>query len=51
MLTEAGTKRRASLHLLGGEDSLRLMDPGGIDLLTSDLESFRRRAERRKITR
>jgi formamidopyrimidine-DNA glycosylase len=41
IVTEAGTKRRASLHVLSGEDSLRLMDPGGIDLLTSDLESFR----------
>jgi formamidopyrimidine-DNA glycosylase len=41
VLTEAGTKRRASLHLLRGEDSLRLMDPGRIDPLTSDLESFR----------
>ena len=41
VLTEAGTKHRASLHLLSGEDKLRLMDPGGIDLLTSDLESFR----------
>jgi formamidopyrimidine-DNA glycosylase len=28
-------------HLLSGEESLRSMDPGGIDLLTSDLESFR----------
>ena len=41
ILTEAGTKRRASLHLLSGEESLRSMDQGGIDLLTSDLESFR----------
>ena len=41
ILTEAGTKRRASLHLLRGEESLRSMDPGGIDILTSDLESFR----------
>src|ERR1700737_4303302 len=41
ILTEAGTKRRASLHLLSGEESLRTMDPGGIDILTSDLESFR----------
>ena len=40
ILTEAGSKRRASLHLVRGE-SLRLMDPGGIDVLTSDLESFR----------
>jgi formamidopyrimidine-DNA glycosylase len=41
ILTEAGTKRRASLHLLGGEESLRTMDPGGIDIMTSDLDAFR----------
>src|ERR1700739_3641790 len=41
IVTEAGTKHRASLHLLSGEESLRAMDPGGIDILTSDLESFR----------
>jgi formamidopyrimidine-DNA glycosylase len=40
LLTEAGTKRRASLHLLNSEESLRSMDPGGIEILTSDLESF-----------
>jgi formamidopyrimidine-DNA glycosylase len=41
ILTEAGTKRRASLHLLSGEESLRTMNPGGIDIMTSDLDSFR----------
>jgi formamidopyrimidine-DNA glycosylase len=41
ILTEAGTKRRASLHLLSGKESLLYMDPGGIDVLTSDLDSFR----------
>jgi formamidopyrimidine-DNA glycosylase len=41
ILTEAGNKRRASLHLLGGEQGLLSMDPGGIDILTSDFESFR----------
>jgi formamidopyrimidine-DNA glycosylase len=40
VLTEAGAKRRASLHVLKGEDSLREMDPGGIDVFASDLESF-----------
>ncbi|PYX99920.1 MAG: formamidopyrimidine-DNA glycosylase [Acidobacteria bacterium] len=40
VLTEAGTQRRASLHLLVGEDSLRAMDPGGIDVFSSDLNSF-----------
>lgn len=41
VLTEAGTKRRASLHLVSGEAALRSMDPGGIDIFASDLDSFR----------
>jgi formamidopyrimidine-DNA glycosylase len=41
VLTEAGTKRRASLHVLAGEDGLRSVDPGGIDVLSSDMDSFR----------
>jgi formamidopyrimidine-DNA glycosylase len=40
VLTEAGTKRRASLHLLSGEESLRSVDPGGIDIFSSDFNSF-----------
>ena len=40
-LTEAGTKRRASLHIMEGEEGLRSVDPGGIDVLTADLGSFR----------
>src|SRR6202167_5332926 len=40
-LTEAGTRRRASLHVLAGEDGLKSVDPGGIDVLAADLESFR----------
>jgi len=39
-LTEAGSKRLASLHLLAGREALRAMDPGGIDVLTCDLEAF-----------
>jgi formamidopyrimidine-DNA glycosylase len=41
ILTEAGTKRRASLHVVCGEEGLRATDPGGIDVLTADGESFR----------
>jgi formamidopyrimidine-DNA glycosylase len=41
VLTEAGTKHRASLSVLAGEEALRSMDPGGIDVFTSDLNSFR----------
>jgi formamidopyrimidine-DNA glycosylase len=40
-LTEAGSKRRASLHVVAGESALREMDPGGIDVFASDLEGFR----------
>jgi formamidopyrimidine-DNA glycosylase len=41
VLTEAGTKHRASLHVLAGEEGLRSVDPGGIEIFTSDLNSFR----------
>jgi formamidopyrimidine-DNA glycosylase len=41
VLTEAGTKRRASLHVLAGEEGLRSIDPGGIDVFASDLTTFR----------
>ena len=40
-LTEAGTKRRASLHILTGEEGLHSIDPGGIEVLTSNFASFR----------
>ena len=41
VLTEAGTKRRASLHVVAGEEGLRSIDPGGIEVFASDLASFR----------
>ena len=41
VLTEAGAKHRASLHVLTGDDGLRSIDPGGIDIFASDLTSFR----------
>ena len=41
MLTEAGSKRRAALHVISGEENLASLDAGGIDVLTSDLKSFR----------
>ena len=40
VLTEAGTKRRASLHVVKGEEALRTVDPGGIEVFDSDLEAF-----------
>jgi formamidopyrimidine-DNA glycosylase len=41
VLTEAGSKRRASLQLLAGGESLESVDPGGIDVFASDLAAFR----------
>lgn len=39
-LTEAGTKRRASLHLVSGEASLQRLDPGGLEIFEIDRDSF-----------
>ena len=41
VLTEAGSKRRASLSVVQGEEALRAMDPGGIDVFSCDLKCFR----------
>jgi formamidopyrimidine-DNA glycosylase len=41
VITEAGAKRRASLHLLRGQVALNSIDPGGIEIFESDLTDFR----------
>ena len=41
ILTEAGSKRRASLHVIRGEQALEAIDPGGIEVFAVDLEGFR----------
>jgi formamidopyrimidine-DNA glycosylase len=53
VLTEAGTKHRASLYLFAGEDALQSVDPGGIDVFGSNLASFREAltAENRTLKR
>ena len=38
--TEAGSQKRASLHIMDGEDNLRALDPGGIEVLECDLAQF-----------
>src|SRR5215467_1615916 len=40
MLTEAGTKRRASIHMVEGEAALATMNPGGLEILEADLARF-----------
>jgi formamidopyrimidine-DNA glycosylase len=53
VLTEAGTKHRASLYLFAGEKALQSIDPGGIDVFSSTLDSFREAltAENRTLKR
>jgi formamidopyrimidine-DNA glycosylase len=40
-LTEAGSKRRASLHVVRGEEGLYSIDPGGVEVFETDLSGFR----------
>jgi formamidopyrimidine-DNA glycosylase len=40
ILTEAGTKRQASLHVVRGRDALAAHDPGGLEVLSADLAGF-----------
>jgi formamidopyrimidine-DNA glycosylase len=53
LLTEAGTKRRASIHLVEGEAALAAMDPGGLEVLEARLEDFaaRLKADRHTLKR
>ncbi|HTA78086.1 MAG TPA: DNA-formamidopyrimidine glycosylase family protein [Terracidiphilus sp.] len=41
LLTEAGSKRRASLHMARGEDALHAMNPGGVEIFETELDGFR----------
>jgi formamidopyrimidine-DNA glycosylase len=43
VLTEAGSKKRASLHVISSQQNLDSLDAGGLDVFTSDLASFRER--------
>src|SRR5256885_5320650 len=53
IFSEAGTKHRASLYLLRGEEAMQSVDPGGIDVFLNDLDSFRNAltAENRTLKR
>lgn len=53
VLTEAGTKHRASLHVVSGDEGLHSIDPGGIEIFASDLQAFREAltAENRTLKR
>jgi formamidopyrimidine-DNA glycosylase len=49
-LTEAGTKRRASIQMARGEEALAALDPGGIEPLEADFEAFRTALSRENHT-
>ncbi len=49
-LTEAGSKKRASLHLLADASGLTTHDPGGLEVLTTDREAFTARLRHRNHT-
>ncbi|HEX9938991.1 MAG TPA: DNA-formamidopyrimidine glycosylase family protein [Longimicrobium sp.] len=49
-LTEAGSKRRASIHLVRGEAALREMDRGGIDVMAASGDEFREALLRERHT-
>ncbi len=50
VLTEAGSKRRASIHIVRGEDALRALDPGGLEPLEMSLDQFRSALTRERHT-
>jgi len=50
LLTEAGSRKRASLHVVRGEDALAAHDPGGLEVLEADLQRFRAALERENRT-
>jgi formamidopyrimidine-DNA glycosylase len=50
LLTEAGTKKRASIYLVQGESALREHDPGGLEIFDASLEQFRNALTRENHT-
>ncbi len=50
VFTEAGTKRRASVHLVESETALAAMDPGGLDVLAAGPQEFAERVKRENHT-
>ena len=46
VMTEAGTKKQASLHVVPGRDALAQHDPGGLEVLAADFPAFRAALQR-----
>ena len=50
LVTEAATRKRASLHVVLGEAALTAFDPGGLDVMTSTLDAFSRQLQKENHT-
>ena len=50
LLTEAGSKKRASIHLIRGRAGVQALDPGGIEVLETDADTFRQTLTRARHT-
>jgi formamidopyrimidine-DNA glycosylase len=50
ILTEAGSKRRASIHIVKGEEAVAALDPGGVEVLDISLDEFRAALTRERHT-
>jgi len=50
ILTEAGTKKRASLYLVRGEEGLASHQPGGIEVIESSFDEFKERVQKENHT-
>ena len=50
ILTEAGSKRQASIHIVSGEEALVAFDPGGLEVFEADLPAFAERITRENHT-
>ncbi|MGB2718105.1 MAG: DNA-formamidopyrimidine glycosylase family protein [Vicinamibacterales bacterium] len=50
LLTEAGARRQASIHIVHGADDLHAHDPGGIEVLEADVQTFARHLARENHT-
>lgn len=50
VMTEAGSRRQASIHLVRGDAALAAMDPGGLEVLDADLPAFAERLKRENHT-
>ena len=48
--TEAGTRKRASIHVVRGKDAIAVFDMGGLEVLDADVDAFRERLTRENHT-